>query len=115
MNSRRVPTSIDDLSDKAKHLLETALECRGLVRGYIVFAGGGAGVLHIASGTVRWRAYGEAAVDAEQQALRELLDHRLIVALPTGQGPAGYMVTPSGCEIAWGLNTDTAGQERTDP
>ena len=95
-----MPTTIDDLSPKARYLLTTALEGHGRSKGLIIMQDAIGGVLHMVAGESQWRVFADGASE-QQTAFYELLDNRLIVQFSIENVPAGYMVTPLGCEIAW--------------
>ena len=92
--------TIDDLSPNARNLLNTALDGQGRAKGLLVTNEPLGGALIVAAGDSQWRLYGDDKTK-ELMGFHELLDHRLIVEFSIEGVPAGYMVTPLGCELAW--------------
>ena len=87
--------TIDQLSDKAKQLLTTALVGEGRMKGWIALTrtlGGGG---YVTAGRSEERVYGSELEDV-QRAIDELHDNQLIIQAPTG----GFIVTPQGCLAA---------------
>ena len=80
--------------------MTTALEGHDRIKGVITMTQALGGVLYMTAGDTQWRVFG-GDVGEDQRALYELLDNHLIVRFSTEDGPAGYIVTPLGCEIAW--------------
>ena len=94
--------TIDDLSQKARAMLTQALDGQDCKKGLIILQYALGGVLRfVIIGDQQSEPYGD-DVTEYQRAFYELLDHHLIIQTMIEGIPSGYMVTPLGCEVAWG-------------
>ncbi len=94
--------TIDDLSQKARAMLTRALDGQDREKGLIIMQYRLGGVLHsVIIGGQQSGAYGDDVIEY-QKAFYELVDHHLIIQTMIEGTPSGYMVTPLGCEVAWG-------------
>ena len=94
--------TVDQLSDKARELLTTALSADGHSKGLIALSltvGGGGWAI---AGDRQERVYGDSLADV-QRAIDDLHDNYLIVQTATG----GYIVTPLGCQVAGWTSTQS--------
>ena len=89
---------INQLSDKARELLTTALAGEGRSKGLIVMTELRGG-MNLLTGDVEQPLFGEEA-NPVWQARYELLDRNLVVEFTMQSLPAGLMVTPLGCLAA---------------
>lgn len=92
-------TNTRGMSDPARELLVTALQPSGLSKGLLVMGDAIGGITHIRAGDQEWT-FGRGEGSEYVQAFYELLDFRLIIETVIDGSPAGYIVTPLGCDAA---------------